>query len=190
MSRLSSALTLSTAAGAALYVAFAAFSGFREVGAHLHAFDWAAAAGALALASLNYAIRFVRWEHYLGRLGLRVPRGRSLGIFLAGFSLTVTPGKVGEVLKSYLLRESDGVPMARSAPIVLAERVTDLIGCLLLMLLGIGSAAPSRNVLVAAGAGAGLSMADQGIGARFQHTTKRAPTGWGRLPYAARQVPS
>ena len=42
----------------------------------------------------------------------------------------MTPGKLGEVAQSYLLRETDGVPMARSAPIVVAERVTDLVALL------------------------------------------------------------
>ena len=65
-----------------------------------------------------------------------MPLFDSLLLFLSGFALTVTPGKVGEVLKSYLLRESFGQPIARTAPIVLAERLTDLIGLLLLTLLG------------------------------------------------------
>src|SRR5262249_51363711 len=83
--------------------------------------------GALALASLNYAFRFVRWEYYLRLLSVRVARLPSFGIFLSGFALTVTPGKVGEVLKSFLLKEAYDVPVARTAPIVIAERLTDLL---------------------------------------------------------------
>ena len=79
----------------------------------------------------------------------------SLLVFLAGFSLTVTPGKVGEVLKSYLLRESYGQPIARTAPIVLAERLTDLIGLLLLMLIGVATwMRPEHHYLL----GIGLSL--------------------------------
>jgi uncharacterized protein (TIRG00374 family) len=50
--------------------------------------------------------------------------------------MTVTPGKMGELLKSYLLKESLGVPLVRSGPIVLAERFTDLLAVYLLTLLG------------------------------------------------------
>jgi uncharacterized protein (TIRG00374 family) len=50
--------------------------------------------------------------------------------------MTVTPGKIGELLKAYLLREARGVPMARSAPVVIAERVTDLAALVLLMATG------------------------------------------------------
>ena len=137
--RLGRGLLLSVAAGAVLYVAIAAWSGFDKVGARLAEFSWAAAGAALGLAAANYGLRFLKWHYYLGRLGLAIPVGRSLAVFLSGFALTVTPGKVGEVLKAYLLRETDGVPMARTAPIVIAERVTDLIACLLLTLLGLGA---------------------------------------------------
>jgi uncharacterized protein (TIRG00374 family) len=49
----------------------------------------------------------------------------------------VTPGKLGEVVKAVLLRESHGIAAARTAPIVIAERFTDLMGLLLLACVGI-----------------------------------------------------
>ena len=139
-SSLARVLTLSVAGGAAIYVFLACWVGARDVGAELRAFAWTAALGALGLAALNYALRFLKWELYLRRLGVRIPIRDSIGIFLAGFSLTVTPGKVGEVLKAYLLREAHAVPMARTAPIVVAERVTDLIALVVLTLVGLGGA--------------------------------------------------
>jgi uncharacterized protein (TIRG00374 family) len=81
-----------------------------------------------------------------------LPLGDSLVVFLAGFSLTMTPGKVGEVLKSYLLRETHGVPMARTAPTVVAERATDLIALLALAIGGASALAGARAFLWAAGA--------------------------------------
>jgi glycosyltransferase 2 family protein len=61
-----------------------------------------------------------------------VPLGRSLSIFVAGLTMTITPAKLGELLKCGLLRRSFGVPVRRSAPVVLAERVTDATGVVLL----------------------------------------------------------
>ncbi len=46
--------------------------------------------------------------------------------------MTVSPAKLGEVLKSGLLRRACGTPIRRSAPIVLAERITDGTGVILL----------------------------------------------------------
>jgi uncharacterized membrane protein YbhN (UPF0104 family) len=100
-------------------------------------FRWSAFALALALASFNYGLRFLKWQYYLARLQIRgVSITDSLLIFLSGFVLTITPGKVGEVFKSALLAETHQVPAARTAPIVIAERLTDVIAMIALILLG------------------------------------------------------
>ena len=84
---------------------------------------------ACALAFGNYVLRFLKWEFYLARLDIRgVKKIDSFLTFLSGFVLTVTPGKVGEVFKSLILFETHGVPMTKTAPIVVAERATDVIG--------------------------------------------------------------
>ncbi len=90
----------------------------------------------LALAFMNYLFRFGRWELYLKRAGIALPRKESFYIFMSGLVMTVTPGKMGELIKSYLLKESRQVPLTRSGPIVLAERFTDLLAVYLLTLLG------------------------------------------------------
>jgi glycosyltransferase 2 family protein len=102
----------------------------------LRGFDLRLLIPVLALSLVNYGLRFVRWEVYLKRLGVDLPRGRSLAVFLAGFLLSVTPGKAGELGKAWLVRELGGGPALRVVPAVLAERVTDLLGVLLLLALG------------------------------------------------------
>jgi uncharacterized protein (TIRG00374 family) len=56
----------------------------------------------------------------------------------------VTPGKIGEVLKSYLLKRINGTPISASAPIVVVERLTDGLAMLLLMALGLTLYPPAR----------------------------------------------
>jgi uncharacterized protein (TIRG00374 family) len=46
---------------------------------------------------------------------------------LIGFSLTMTPGKIGEVYKCYLVERTNGTPIARTAPIVLVEKMMDAV---------------------------------------------------------------
>lgn len=91
---------------------------------------------AIGLSIANYLIRFLKWERYRRLLGIRIPVGTSFLIYLSGFSMGVTPGKMGEVLKSWMLRRVSGVRIHQSAPIVVAERITDLIGYLVLVALG------------------------------------------------------
>ncbi|HVW29003.1 MAG TPA: lysylphosphatidylglycerol synthase transmembrane domain-containing protein [Polyangiaceae bacterium] len=122
--------------GVLLYGVFIAYTGINKIAATLDSFRWAAFGLAIGLASLNYLLRFGRWEIYLRILGIDVPRADSLLVFLSGFVLTVSPGKVGEVFKSVILQQTHGVPIARTAPIVIAERLSDLIGVVLLIVLG------------------------------------------------------
>ena len=100
-------------------------------------FQWWAFAAALALALANYSIRFVRWHYYLHHQGVGVPIASSALVFGAGLSLSITPGKLGELVKSYLLHEMHEVPIEKSAPIVVAERVTDLIALLCVAIIGV-----------------------------------------------------
>jgi glycosyltransferase 2 family protein len=146
-------IILGVVAGVAIYVGFSIWADARNVGRALAGFQWTIALAALALASLNYLVRFVRWHYYLKVLGLAVPAGHSFLVFLAGFSLTVTPGKLGEVVKAVLLRESHGIAAARTAPIVIAERFTDLVGLLLLACVGVFTFKTDPRFLVI---GAGL----------------------------------
>jgi uncharacterized protein (TIRG00374 family) len=140
---------LGVAAGVAVYVGFTIWANAGKVAAALASFSWAMAGVALLLAAGNYLVRFGRWHYYLRVLGLKVAPRDSLLVFLAGFSLTVTPGKLGEAVKAFLLRASHGYPVTRTAPIVVAERVTDLLALLLLALVGVFHFDVDRRFLVA-----------------------------------------
>lgn len=152
MKTLVSRVLFGVVAGVAIYAGMSIWADAGRVGAALVAFGWGAAAVALALAAANYLVRWVRWEYYLRVLQIAVPRGDSFLVFLAGFALTVTPGKLGEAVKSFLLRDAHAVPIARSAPIVVAERMTDLAGLLVLAMVGAFTFDVDRRFLVAGGA--------------------------------------
>ncbi len=120
-----------------LYGGYTVYVGAEKIAEALSHFGWWAFAAACTLAFANYLLRFLKWEFYLARLDIRgIPKLESLLVFLSGFVLTVTPGKVGEVFKSALLAERRGIPMARTAPIVVADRVTDVIGIAVLIAIG------------------------------------------------------
>lgn len=130
-------LLLALLLGVAVYGVFVVYTGYRTLGTALLQYRWLTFAGALGLSTLNYGLRFLKWEYYLARLGIRgVRKFDSLLVFLSGFVLTVTPGKLGEVFKSAVLQETHGVPVARTAPIVVAERLTDVVAIVVLVLFG------------------------------------------------------
>ena len=111
--------------GVVVYGVLAAVTDVRTVGSTLAAFPVATFVAALGLSVGNYAVRWAKWHYYLRHLGFAVPVGESVVVFLAGLTMSITPGKVGEVLKSVLLHQSRGTSIAATAPIVVAERLTD-----------------------------------------------------------------
>jgi uncharacterized membrane protein YbhN (UPF0104 family) len=120
-----------------VYGGFALWQGLGKMGDELGRLAWWALPGACSLALGNYLLRWLKWEFYLARLDVRgVGRKDSLLTFLSGFVLTVTPGKVGEVFKSLVLYATHGISVERTAPIVVAERLTDVIGVVVLIVLG------------------------------------------------------
>ena len=90
----------------------------------------------LILTFINYLLRYVRWHIYLEALGIRLGYWRSFQIFMAGLTMTITPGKTGEALKAHLLQREVDNPWSMGLPVVFAERLTDLIGVVLLVAIG------------------------------------------------------
>lgn len=93
----------------------------------------------VALTFINILIRFAKWEYFLRKLDIRIPTRSSFLIFLSGITMAITPGKVGEILKSYLLKQSHGVKVRKSIMVVFTERLTDILGVAILSLAGLSA---------------------------------------------------
>lgn len=89
----------------------------------------------VALQLAAFVFRWVEWHYYLGVVGARdkISIADSMILQMASFTMAVSPGKAGEVLKSVILKAKTGTPVAVSAPVVLAERVVDGIAVLFMM---------------------------------------------------------
>ncbi len=102
----------------------------------------------LALAFLNYILRYCKFYYYLRVLDISLKPAIGFLVFLASFVMAITPGKLGEVLKSVFIKDLTGAAKSRTAPIVVAERITDLLAFIILMLLGISGFAGERAILL------------------------------------------
>ncbi|MNL99878.1 hypothetical protein D3C81_97750 [compost metagenome] len=147
------AFLLSIAMGAAGYLAFSLWGGLPALGDAAARVGVAGAALMLALSLLNYGLRFCRWQRYLRAMGHDVPWRASARIYLAGFALTVTPGKAGEALRGVLLARL-GVPHAHSLAALLSERLSDLLAIICLALFGLSQYPPLLPLVAAASAAA------------------------------------
>jgi uncharacterized membrane protein YbhN (UPF0104 family) len=129
-------------AGAALAVlvvsALALFADVRSLGATLERFRWWLLAPAIALTLANHALRWVKWHVYLGVVGVPpLSRADSVLTFLSGFSMALTPGKVGEIIKAIHVHRLTRSPVSRVAAVIAAERITDGLAMVGLAAIGV-----------------------------------------------------
>ena len=154
-------LATRVAVGAVLAIVVASllalFGDVREIGSALRAFPWWLLLPVLGLTVWNYALRFLKWQLYLHRLGIDgLPTSTSALVYLSGFAMSITPGKVGELIKSVWLQRFTGAPINRTSAIVAAERLTDAFAMLVLAGIGATQFAFGRTLLAFAAVGGAI----------------------------------
>ncbi len=141
-------LAWAIALAAVLYVAVSVWAGFDTVGAALRHYSWPSYLIVLALTLVNYGLRFWKWHYLTRRLGVRLPPNESAIIFASGLAMVISPGKAGELLKPYLVRERTGIPMTRTIPALITERLTDGIAALILAAISVSTYAGEHAMWV------------------------------------------
>ena len=119
-----------------VYLAFTIYADYEEVVLAFYRFDLILILPLLILSFLNYITRYYKWDYYLSIVDVELKKADSFFIFMSGLIMSVTPGKVGELLKSYLVKEVTNTSVSKTAPIIFAERVTDFISLLLITVTG------------------------------------------------------
>ena len=173
----------SVALAALGYLGLSLWAGWRDVVAAVVQVGPWVLAGLLALSLVNYLLRFLRWARCLGLPGAPVPWRINLDAYFAGFALTTSPGKVGEMLRSVLLKPH-GVPPAASVAAFFAERVSDLLAILVLAAVGLWAYAPARPIVglaLAAVVVALLLVQWTALIAAIDRWAQARPQKWARL---------
>ena len=91
----------------------------------------------LFLVTLSLIPIFIKWNFLLKNCEIEVPLAKSLAVFLSGLAFDITPGKIGALMKSQILKISSDIPRAKTAPVVLVEKMYDLIGAIVASIIGI-----------------------------------------------------
>ncbi|MEO8343796.1 MAG: lysylphosphatidylglycerol synthase transmembrane domain-containing protein [Gallionella sp.] len=137
------ALLLIVLLSAAGYLVFSIWGGWQEVVAAMARVGFVGTALALTLSLVNYGLRFVRWQKFLALLGHRVHTPESLRIYIAGFGMTILPGKAGEAIRSLFLKHH-GISYPESLAAFFSEQFSNLISMLLLVSIGLWTYPPAK----------------------------------------------
>lgn len=105
----------------------------------------------LLLSLTNYFARGLRWHIYTRALGLPTTIAQDFRHYLGGFALTVTPGRVGELIRLNWIARETGTPYNHAAPLALVDRAADLVsvGLLLALTLALSTTGISGGIPVA-----------------------------------------
>lgn len=77
--------------------------------------------------------RFLRWLIFARGVGIPMRVREGLLLYGAGCSMTLTPGRIGEMLRLWLIERRFGTPYRRSAALYVADRVGDADAYLVLL---------------------------------------------------------
>jgi uncharacterized protein (TIRG00374 family) len=122
-----------------LYAALLFFSDARKAVRLVAGFDVWIFLAMLGLSLVCYLTRLVRFHYLMNLLERPLSLRDAFYIQFSGMTMTLTPGKVGEILKAFLARERAGLPVSAGVSLVFVERVTDFLAVLILSLGGIGA---------------------------------------------------
>src|SRR5690606_33528162 len=119
----------------------AAATGWAEVRAQIARLGAGQILALLCLSLVNYLLRGWRWHLFARQLGLATAFRQNLRHFLGGFAMSVTPGRVGELVRMRWLRRETGWAVERTAPLVLMDRAGDLAAMAMILGLAVSLAA-------------------------------------------------
>ena len=148
--RIIGGVVIAALASVLVYGALAFFTDAPAVASALRTFPLTILGLMLVLSSISFVVRGVRWWALMRVVGNPVSVGDALYLQISGQTMSVTPGRVGEVLKPYLANSIAGMPMARGLALVFSERLADLIAVCILSMGGLSVIGGNMWVLVVA----------------------------------------
>ncbi len=131
-----------------VYLLMGIYANFGDLLASLEKFNWIFLPVMLILVTAGYFVRFIKWNFFLKNVDVHLPLKENLFVFFSGLSMIITPGKAGEIWKGWLIKEINGESLSKTIPVVIVDRITDVIGLIILSLLGIFYYKSGVNVLL------------------------------------------
>lgn len=130
-------ILIGLAFGAIVVIGFSLYANISDLKESFASFNYPLLPALFGLTLGNYFFRFAKWHYYLKVIGVKLSIPNSMTVFFSGLVMVITPGKMGELLKAYLVKRVEGSQISKTAPVVVAERLTDFWALVILSLAGI-----------------------------------------------------
>ena len=91
----------------------------------------------ISFVTCGWFVLWGRWHLLLKNSNIFIPKKSSFLIFLSGIALAIIPGRIGELVKSQLLKTKFDIPRSKTVPIIILEQLYTLIGIVVVSFFGI-----------------------------------------------------
>lgn len=95
----------------------------------------------LVLSLFNYLFRGLRWHLFQTALGIPLSRLAAIRHYLGGFGLTMTPARLGELVRLRWITQESALGAERVAPLVVVDRAGDLAAMAVVLGVALGFSA-------------------------------------------------
>ena len=140
------------------YVGFTIFSDVDKIKNDYQNFNLFYFLPILPILFLSMFCRSLIQKYLLKKLGMDISVKSSFLIFLGGYSMIMTPGGVGLIIKSYLIEKKYGHKISKSIPLVFAERFYDVLAVQVIILTTIFSFFLEISIILSIICISGLSL--------------------------------
>jgi uncharacterized protein (TIRG00374 family) len=121
----------------AIYSVFLFYSDYDTISEKITLFQTEYLFPILLLVAISWIPLIVKWNLLLQKNNIKIPIKKSILIWLSGSALSITPGQIGELIKSQLIKNIFNIPRSKTAPIIFAEKFYDLTGAIIVSIIGV-----------------------------------------------------
>ncbi len=120
-----------------IYLVLSLFVDIKSVIHAFTSFKWQYSAFILSLIFFTFLLKFLKWQYYLRFMSIEINKSDSFIIFMSSLAFSFSPGKMGDLVKSYMMKELKGISTKKTIPIIFAERMTEIFSLIVLVILGL-----------------------------------------------------
>ncbi len=130
------------------YAIFLIFSDIQKLENKIIDFDIGYVPLIVSLVTCAWIPLYLRWNLLLKNSGEHASFKGNLSIYVSGFALSITPGKIGELIRTELLKKKFNIPRTKTVPLIFVEKLYDLTGAIAIAIIGIWFFHESRYIII------------------------------------------
>lgn len=87
----------------------------------------------IGLYNFGLFIRTLRWHMLMQGITKKISFKENILYYLSGLSMVLSPGRVGEIIRSPFLKRDHGIPISKSVAVVFIERLYEILAIIIII---------------------------------------------------------